>query len=129
MRSRPWNVAAVGLSAALALGVTACGPEVDDNGVAETAPYGAADAPGTAGTTGAGMVNYDTDIDTFLTDYIREDTMFADDDLDYEVSNGNVAVRGTVDSEAERTALNNRIGRVPGVRGVDLANVNVGTGS
>ena len=133
MTRRTWNVAAIAPAAVLALAVAACGPDVDDRVGENDAPYRtpvAGDTSGTPGAgSGAGMASYDTDIAGFLTNYIREDQMFADNDLDYDVSNGQVTVRGTVDSEAERNALNTRIGRVPGVQGVDLAHVKVRTGS
>ena len=133
MTRRTWNVAAIAPTAVLALAVAACGPDVDDRVGENDAPYRtpvAGDTSGTPGAgTGAGTANYDTDIDGFLTDYIREDEMFADNDLDYDVSNGQVTVRGTVDSEAERNALDTRIDRVPGVQGVDVANVDIRAGS
>lgn len=74
----------------------------------------------------AGASNHDEDVDRFLPDYVREDEMFADDRLEYDVSNGLVTVRGTLDNEAERDALTRRIRRVPGVRDVNAAGITVG---
>ena len=75
----------------------------------------------------AGRSAYDdSDLNNFLPDYVREHSVFADDDLQYQVAEGRVRVSGTVSNEAERQELERRIRRVPGVREVDLTGVRVG---
>ena len=116
---KPRDLKYFALAFALAVGVSACG--------AADGPYENREVAGTTGAAGAGHPGtYDNDIDTFLGEYIREDTMFGDNELDFDVREGLVRVTGDVDNEAERTALQNRIRRVPGVREVDLQGVRMG---
>ena len=69
---------------------------------------------------------HDRDLNQFLPDYMREHSLFADDDLRYEVKEGLVRVRGTVDNQPERDELERRLRRVPAVREVDLTGVQIG---
>ena len=104
----------LGLVGCAAIGIAACegSPVPGDNQTEMTRTAALAGAPGP---------NYDADVDLFLSDYVREDAAFADDDLDYDVERGVVTVRGIVDSEAERDALVRRLRRVPGVKDVNIS--------
>lgn len=81
---------------------------------------------GTAREAGAAASD-DEGLHNFLPEYIRENSIFGDDDLRYEVKEGRVRVHGTVDNQAEREELERRIRRVPGVRDVDMSGVGMGT--
>lgn len=74
----------------------------------------------------AGASEYDRQARAFLPGYIGEKEMFRDDRLEFEVRNGVVTVRGTVDDEAERRALVERVRGVPGVRDVRAEGLNLG---
>lgn len=65
-----------------------------------------------------GYADLDRDIDSFLDGYIEMDERFSDNQLNFDVENGVVTVRGTVDSMEERDALLDRLRDVPGVRNV-----------
>jgi hypothetical protein len=69
---------------------------------------------------------YDGNIHDFLPDYIDQNPMFMDDELEFWVKDGKVSARGSVDSEQERTELERHVRRVPAVRDVDVAGVSVG---
>lgn len=77
-------------------------------------------AAGTGGevTPTTGYADLDSDIDSFLDGYIEMDNRFSDNQLDFDVENGVVTVRGSVDSSEERDTLLERLRDVPGVRNV-----------
>lgn len=119
-RDHGWQIAAV--AAALVVAV-ACADE------------GREPAAGPVGT--AGQINtapgydhtsyYDGSVHDFLPDYIGENPLFADDDLEFWVKDGRVGARGAVDSQAERDELERRLRRVPSVRDVDMSGVTFGS--
>lgn len=106
------SIAVVGV---LAFGAAGCGGDDDDVKV-ETRGVMPDDGQ---------FWDLDNQLDQFLTNYVAENEMFADDPLDYDVAKGVVVVRGTVDSEAEREALVQRVRQVPGVREVDVSNLTI----
>ena len=89
-------------------------------------PGDASEMTNTARLAGASGASYDSDVDLFLPEYVREHHLLADDELEYDVANGAVTIRGSVDSDSERDQLERRVRRVPGVREVDLSGVQVG---
>lgn len=70
---------------------------------------------------------YDGNVHDFLPDYIDENPLFADDELEFWVKDGRVGARGAVDSQAERDELERRLRRVPSVRDVDMSGVTFGS--
>jgi osmotically-inducible protein OsmY len=73
----------------------------------------------------AGVSDHDEDLHEFLPDYVDDDELFTDNQLDYNVENGVVRVRGDVDNDAERERLIERVRRVPGVREVNADAVTI----